>query len=71
KLPHPIAIYNTDGSHNTSRSIRYCCTIQVTLEDHTEDITCSVTNIGTSPVILGYSWLRRRNPLVDWRTGKL
>ncbi|KAF9053096.1 hypothetical protein BJ165DRAFT_1340054, partial [Panaeolus papilionaceus] len=47
KLPHPIAIYNADGSRNVSHSIRFKCTLRVTMEDHTEDITCSVANIGT------------------------
>ncbi|KAF9030508.1 hypothetical protein BJ165DRAFT_1328371, partial [Panaeolus papilionaceus] len=70
-IPHPIAIYNADGSCKLSHSIRHQCTLRVSMEDHTEDITFSVANIGSSPVILGYSWLRRRNPLVNWRTGKL
>ena len=31
----------------------------------------AVTNTGKTDLIIGYDWLRKHNPTVDWRTGKL
>ena len=43
----------------------------MTIGDHVETLTFAITNIGSSDMIIGFSWLKLHNPLVNWRTGKL
>ncbi|PPQ84232.1 hypothetical protein CVT26_013080, partial [Gymnopilus dilepis] len=70
-LPHPIAVYNVDGSLNRDGAITRTCTFDMRIGDHAERIEFRVTNTGSSNVILGLGWLGHHNPLVDWKLGKL
>ncbi|KAJ3510878.1 hypothetical protein NLJ89_g4422 [Agrocybe chaxingu] len=70
-LPRPIPVYNADGSLNRSGSIKHVVDVVVTIKNHTERLHFSVTNLGSSDVILGYSWLKAHNPIVDWSTSDL
>ena len=40
--------------------------LQVVIENHSETLVFSVTNIGDDNLILGINWLRHHNPSVDW-----
>ncbi|KAJ3494703.1 hypothetical protein NLJ89_g10750 [Agrocybe chaxingu] len=70
-LPRPIPVYNVDGSLNRNGSIKHVVDLEVTIKDHRERLRFSVTNLGSSDVILGFSWLKTHNPLVDWATADL
>ncbi|KAF5330022.1 hypothetical protein D9611_014512 [Ephemerocybe angulata] len=69
-LSSPLSIYNADGSENTSGCILSTCTVTVQIHNHTEDICFYVTALN-HPVILGFAWLSRHNPLIDWRSKSL
>ncbi|KAJ3500604.1 hypothetical protein NLJ89_g9719 [Agrocybe chaxingu] len=70
-LKLPISVYNVDGTRNRAGSITHSVDLLVTIKDHVELVRFLVTNTGSSSLILGYSWLRRNNPLVDWRSGDI
>ena len=36
---------------------------------HREELTAEVTNLGKNSLILGYTWLQKHNPAIDWQTG--
>ncbi|KZT63027.1 hypothetical protein DAEQUDRAFT_658474, partial [Daedalea quercina L-15889] len=36
-----------------------------------EMIKANIINTGKSKFMLGYSWLRKANPSIDWRTGEI
>ena len=36
---------------------------------HREELTAEVTNLGKNSLILGYMWLQKHNPSIDWQTG--
>ncbi|RFU29059.1 hypothetical protein B7463_g7277, partial [Scytalidium lignicola] len=38
---------------------------------HQEKISFDVTRLGTYQVILGIEWMRKHNPIIDWRTGMI
>ncbi|KAF9470060.1 hypothetical protein BDN70DRAFT_763222, partial [Pholiota conissans] len=65
-LPHPIGVYNADGSLNCGGSITHVSRLRMTIGDHSEILTFRLTNTGSSDVILGLDWLHFHNPLVDW-----
>jgi len=68
---HPIPVYNADKTPNINGPIRQVVTLRMKVGDHVETTTFAITNTGRDKVILGYSWLCRHNPNVDWRAGKL
>ena len=36
---------------------------------HREELTTEVTNLGKNSLILGYMWLKKHNPMIDWQSG--
>lgn len=70
-LPRPIPVYNADGSHNEGGPIRSVVKLRLQVQDHIEVFNFAVTNIGKMDVIIGFDWLRKHNPSVDWRTGDI
>jgi hypothetical protein len=41
-------------------------TIQLLIDQHLENVVFQVTKLSSVPLILGKTWLRRHNPLIDW-----
>ena len=70
-LPHPIPVYNADGTLNKAGSITHYVTLCMTIGTHSEQITFSVTDLGKSDVFLGHEWLHFHNLSVDWQLGEL
>ena len=69
QLAHPIPVYNVDGSPNEAGSIREEVDLIVRLGDHSERITFAVCGLGKTDAILGFTWLRKHNPDIDWSKG--
>ena len=38
---------------------------------HSERVNFAVTNLGKQNLILGFSWLQKHNPEIDWQTQKI
>ena len=68
KLSAPIPVFNVDGSPNENGSISEVVDLVLRFKDHTERMLFAVTNIGRQDIILGYTWLRKHNPEIDWQT---
>ena len=68
-LSNPVLVYNIDGMRNAARSITHCAEIIIQFQEHHEKVTAEVTNFGKNQMILGYTWLSRHNPEIDWTTG--
>ena len=71
QLPHPILVYNADGTHNEGGPISHTVTLQVQIQDHMEVFPFAVTNTGKTDLIVGFNWLQKHNPLVNWKTGDI
>ena len=71
KLPIPIPIYNADRSINSAGSIREFAIIEMRIRDHSEQIAMVMSNLSTHPIFLGYNWLRKHNPQIDWKVKTL
>ncbi|KAJ3524309.1 hypothetical protein NMY22_g11055 [Coprinellus aureogranulatus] len=69
-LAHPVSVFNADGSENDSGQIVATCTVLMKIQDHIERVRLYVVSIA-HPVIIGFSWLRRHNPEIDWRNGDI
>jgi len=66
-LLFPITYYNTDGSTNKDGSITKVVEMNMTISDHQELIQLLVTNLGNHNLFLGYDWLQKHNPTINWK----
>ena len=57
-----------DGRDISSGLVTHECTFILHLGSHTEQISCNVADIGRHSIVLGMSWLKLHNPVVDWTT---
>jgi len=71
RLLFPITCYNTDGTTNKNGSVMKVVKINMTIRDHQELIQLSVTNLGNHDLFLGYDWLQKHNPSIDWRDSSI
>ena len=70
-LPRAIPVYNIDGTLNEAGSITRAIDLICRFQDHSEQMTFHVTQLGSQPIILGHNWLLEHNPEIDWTSGEL
>ena len=66
KLPQSIPVYNADGSINQAGSITEFAIVELTIDDHKEQIAMGLFQLSTHAIFLGYDWLQKHNPIVNW-----
>jgi hypothetical protein len=71
KFPRPIPVYNADGTLNKDGDITETVTLEMIIQDHKEEITFAVSNIGRADIFLGHEWLKHHNPIVDWTKSRI
>ena len=59
-------MFNVDGTKNSARNIMHLADIIIDYQGHHEKVTAEVTDLGKNQVILGYTWLKKHNPDIDW-----
>ena len=70
-LANPIRVFNVDGSCNSAGDITHAVNITVDCLGHREELHAEVTNLGKNSLILGYTWLKKHNPSIDWEKGSV
>ena len=68
-LANPICVFNVDGSHNSAGDVTHAINITVDFFRHREELCAEVTNLRKNSLILGYTWLKKHNPSIDWEKG--
>ena len=71
KLQHAIPVFNVDGTHNEAGSITEIVDTILWYNGHMEHTSFPVTNLRKQDIILGFTWLQKHNPEIDWRTRKV
>ena len=71
RLQRPIPVFNVDGTPNEAGAIDEVADVSISHKGHSERITLAVTGLGKETIILGYGWLKRHNPEIDWKSGTL
>jgi len=71
QLTRPQTIWNIDGSHNKSGTIKYFVDLQVRVGTKKENMRFLVTDLGEDEVVLGYPWLVAFQPRIDWKNATL
>ena len=68
-LTNPICVFNVDGSRNLAGDVTHAVNITVDFLGHREELHAEVTNLRKNSLILGYTWLKKHNPSIDWEKG--
>ena len=68
-LMNPIRVFNVDSSRNSAGDVTHAVNITVDFLGHREELHAEVTNLRKNSLILGYMWLKKHNPSIDWEKG--
>jgi hypothetical protein len=71
KLQDPIRVYNVDGTKNKEGMITERIILPVEIGGQKRNILFLVSGLGKENFILGFPWLRKTNPVIDWNKGTL
>jgi hypothetical protein len=69
RLERARPVYNADGSPNEAGAISEVAEMIIRYGDHTERATFHVTGLGNKNIIVGFPWLSRHNPEINWVRG--
>lgn len=62
----PVRLRTIDNSDIKSGLVTHEARVRMTINGHAETISFDVADVGEDNLILGISWLRKHNPLIDW-----
>ena len=71
ELEEPIKVYNVDGTLNKQGTIRRYVDLIVEIHGKISKERFLITGLGRQKIILGYPWLTKMNPIIDWKKGTL
>ena len=61
----PETLIVVDG-RETEKQLTHTCTLELTVDQHLKTLTFQVTKLAGWNMILGKTWLKRHNPVIDW-----
>ena len=70
-LPQALPVYNVDGTKNKLGEITEATTIDLRIGDRMNKTVLYVTGLGKHDIILGLTWLKTFNPIINWTEGTL
>ncbi|KAJ2927416.1 hypothetical protein H1R20_g9679, partial [Candolleomyces eurysporus] len=71
QLKKPLKVFNVDGTPNKEGRITHFTRLKLTVNGKKKRTAFLVTRLGKEDVILGLPWLKRENPIIDWKEGTL
>jgi hypothetical protein len=70
-LDKPVKAYNVDGTENKQGMINAYVNLEFKLGDQKFNKRFYVTGLGKQKIILGFPWLHKYNPIIDWKKGEI
>ena len=68
----PYQLQMADGSDLSSGNVnKETIPLDVAIQQHHEEITFDVVRVANHCIILGIPWLKKQNPIIDWKRGVL
>ena len=68
-LKKAITAQNIDGTPNRTGTINSYINLIMEIDGKITDTRLLVTGLGSQRIILGFPWLNKHNPDIDWKTG--
>ena len=66
-----ITTQNVDGTINKNGTIKSYVKLEFKINSRKFRERFYITGLGKQNIILGFIWLQKYNPLIDWKTGKI
>src|SRR5271168_133026 len=70
-LDEPVKAYNVDETENKKGTIKSYVDLKFQLGNKTFNERFYVTGLGKQRIILGFPWLHKHNPIIDWKKGEI
>jgi hypothetical protein len=70
-LDKPVKAYNIDGMENKRGTINAYVNLKFFLGKQKFKERFYVTGLGKQKIILGFPWLNKYNPIINWKKGKI
>jgi hypothetical protein len=70
-LDEAVKAYNVDGTENKQGTISSYVNLEFKLGDQMFNKQFYVTGLGKQKVILGFPWLHKHNPIINWKKGEI
>jgi hypothetical protein len=67
----PQRVLAVDGREVASSLVTHNTMVRLTTNNHWEMIKLHCINISNSPIILRLPWLKKHNPKINWRAGRV
>ena len=71
KLDKLIMAWNVDRTLNKKGTIRYFTDLKIKINRKTLKEGFYTTGLGNQKIILGFPWLKKHNPQINWKTGNI
>jgi hypothetical protein len=71
KLPRPITCTNSDGTISGNKPITDFVKVKMEINGHQENIDTVITHLDSTDIFVGYDWLTKHNPTINWETGTI
>ena len=72
KKKEPYSLQMADGSELSTGSVgEETTSLHLAIQRHREEISLDVVGMATYHIILGMPWLKKYNPVINWKTGVL
>jgi hypothetical protein len=68
QLSQPIPVLNVDSTTNQAGGVSGIVDMVFNYKGHSKRIQLTMTHLGKQHIILGYSWLQKHNPEINWET---
>ena len=60
---------NVDGTENKQGKITSFVNLKMEINKKQMNVQLLITGLGKQKIILGFPWLNKHNPEINWRTG--
>jgi hypothetical protein len=71
KLPRPITCTNSDGTISGNKPITDFVKVKMEINGHQENIDAVITHLDSADIFVGYDWLTKHIPTINWETGTI
>ena len=68
-LENPLVVYNINGTLNKMGTIRKYVNLPMIINGRKTTERLLITGLGKLRIILGFPWLNKQNPVIDWKLG--
>ena len=70
-MEEPIKVFNIDRTRNKQGTITHYTELDLLIGEWIKKLRLYITGLGKQKVLLGFTWLQKENPDIDWKQRKI